>query len=44
LAARLELISKEDSPETGIKWLGMNEAQERFWLEEKARLYAHFSD
>lgn len=43
LAARLELIAKEDSPETGVEWFGMTEAQERFWLEEKARLYSNFA-
>jgi len=43
LAARLDLIGIEDSPETGVKWLGMTKPQRNFWLAEQARLYEYFA-
>jgi hypothetical protein len=43
LASRLELIPESESPETGVKWLGMSAAQKSFWLQHKTSLYEHFS-
>jgi hypothetical protein len=43
LASRLELIPEDESPETGVKWLGMTAAQRTFWLRHKESLYEHFS-
>jgi hypothetical protein len=43
LASRLELLPVSESPEKGIKWMGMTTAQRDFWLQHKAGLYELFS-
>jgi hypothetical protein len=43
LASRLEMLPESESPETGVKWMGMTTAQRTFWLQHKADLYERFS-
>ena len=43
LAARLGLIHERESPEKGVKWLGMTSVQRIFWLQHKTDLYDYYS-
>lgn len=43
LAARLELISDSEAPDTGVEWTGMSTLQRAFWKDQVESLYGHFA-